>query len=76
MSLVYLHMRHGASLRPLSVLRATGATLLAVAAGRALPLAGKAQLAACVIGGLVYLAALALLGELTPRELRALLKRG
>jgi stage V sporulation protein B len=75
LTLVYLQRTFGASVPPLSVARAAVATGVGVAAGRFLPVHGKLGLAACVAGGLAFIAVLFASRELSMGEIRALRKR-
>src|SRR5207253_3049776 len=74
-SLVYLQRAFGASLPLRTVARAAIACAAAILVGRMVPVAGRAALAGCVVAGLVYCAALASTREITPAELRALVRR-
>ena len=73
LSLVYLQKKFRASLRLSTVLRGALASAAAIGVGRVLPLHGKlGSFVVCAIAGVVFIVALFVLRELTPRELRAL----
>ena len=75
-SLLFLQKRFGASLSPRAVARVAIAAAAGIVCGRIIPIAGKAGIVACVAGGLVYVVVLFATGELSIRELKALLRRG
>jgi stage V sporulation protein B len=75
LSVIYLQSNFGASLPILSIARTAIAAAAAIAAGRFLPVHGKLGLAACIVGGIVFLVVLFATRELTVGELKTLRKR-
>jgi stage V sporulation protein B len=75
LSLGYLERAFGASLPAFTPGRTALAAAAGIAVGRLAPVHGKLGLAACVAGGLTFLATLFATRELTAAELRALRRR-